>query len=64
MLEDGTKTKNTKKTLFVISAGQTAAIHVRIWLEGEDEYCNEGIVNKDLDVLIKFASYVVTEEGS
>lgn len=58
--EDGTKTKNTDKCLFVIGAGKTAAIHVRIWLEGEDEYCNEGIVNKDLDVLIKFASYVVT----
>ena len=64
VLEDGTKTKNTEKCLFVIGAGKTAAIHVRIWLEGEDEYCNEGIVNKDLDVLIKFASYVVTEEGS
>ncbi len=64
VLEDGTRTKNTDQTLFIISAGQTSAIHVRIWLEGEDEYCNEGIVNKDLDVLIKFASYVVTEEGS
>lgn len=62
VLEDGTKTKNTEKCLFVIGAGKTAAIHVRIWLEGEDEYCNEGIVNKDLDVLIKFASYVVTTE--
>jgi hypothetical protein len=61
VLEDGTKKQNTKKCLFVIGAGQTAAIHVRIWLEGEDEYCNEGIVNKDLDVLIKFASYVYTE---
>lgn len=61
-LEDGKKVQNTKKCLFVISAGATAAIHVRIWLEGEDEFCNESIVNKDLDVLIKFASYVVTTE--
>lgn len=65
MLEDGTRVKNTDKCLFVIGAGKTAAIHVRIWLEGEDEYCNESIVNKDLDVLIKFAAYVVTsEEGT
>lgn len=63
--EDGTRVKNTDKCMFVISAGQMSALHVRIWLEGEDEYCNEGIVNKDLDVLIKFASYVVSsEEGS
>ena len=62
---DGTETKNPDKCLFVIGAGKTAAIHVRIWLEGEDEYCNESIVNKDLDVLIKFASYVVpTGDGS
>jgi hypothetical protein len=59
VLPDGTRTKNTKKCLFSIGAGKTAAIHVRIWLEGEDEYCNESIVNKDLDVLIKFASYTV-----
>lgn len=59
VLPDGTRTKNTEKCLFSIGAGKTAAIHVRIWLEGEDEYCNESIVNKDLDVLIKFASYTV-----
>jgi hypothetical protein len=62
--EDGTKVKNTQKCLFSIGVGKTSAIHVRIWLEGEDEYCNEGIVNKDLDILIKFASYVVTGEES
>ena len=62
MLEDGTKIKNKDKCMFTIGAGQTVAIHVRIWLEGEDEYCNESIVNKDLDVLIKFASYVDTPE--
>ena len=62
ILEDGTKIKNPEKCLFTIGAGQTAAIHVRIWLEGEDEFCNESIVNKDLDILIKFASYVVGSE--
>ena len=62
--EDGAKEKDTKKCLFVIGAGKTVAIHVRMWLEGEDEYCNEGIVNKDLDVLIKFASYVITGDES
>lgn len=42
--------------LFVIKPGETRAITVRIWLEGEDPSCKDEIAGSALDILIKFSA--------
>ena len=45
-----------EKPLFVLKQGTTRAITVRIWLEGEDPYCEDEIAGSALDLLVKFSA--------
>ena len=42
--------------LLTIKPGETRAITVRIWLEGEDPLCQDEIAGTALDILIKFTA--------
>ena len=43
-------------TLFNISNGQLKTLKIRIWLEGEDDYCVDKIAGSELDILLKFSA--------
>ena len=42
--------------LFVLEKGTKRAVTVRIWLEGEDENCEDEIAGSALDLLMKFSA--------
>lgn len=49
-------TPNESRAVVRMQAGQTCKINLKIWLEGGDDTCTEGIAGKVFDFLLKFDS--------
>jgi len=54
---DENNNKDVGKCLFTVSGQERVAIRVKIWLEGEDELCDEHIISDFIDLMIKFTAY-------
>ena len=54
---DENNNKEYGKCLFTVSGQERVAIRVKIWLEGEDELCDEHIISDFIDLMIKFTAY-------
>ncbi|MBR5250492.1 MAG: hypothetical protein IKV38_00525 [Clostridia bacterium] len=54
---DENNNKDYGKCLFTVSGQERVAIRVKIWLEGEDELCDEHIISDFIDLMIKFTAY-------
>lgn len=61
---DEQNNKDKNKCLFTVSGNERVAVRVKIWLEGEDENCDEHIISEYVDLMIKFTAYTIPVEDN